>query len=65
MTEGFRGMNVFCGEGYLLNGKEWITSVIENAGAEGITLFIKDNAGYSEKVQEYPNLLKSGIIRSS
>ncbi len=34
--------------------KEWITSIIENARAEGIPLFTKGNAGWEEKMQEYP-----------
>ena len=34
--------------------KEWITSIIKNARAEGIPLFIKDNVGWMENIQEYP-----------
>ena len=34
--------------------KEWITSIIHNAREEGIPLFIKDNVGWEEKIQEYP-----------
>jgi protein gp37 len=34
--------------------KEWITSIIDNARAEGIPLFIKDNTNWLERIQEFP-----------
>ncbi len=34
---------------------EWITSVIQNARAEGIPLFLKGNLHWPEEIQEYPN----------
>lgn len=33
---------------------EWIDSLIENARAEEIPLFLKDNLYWNEKIQEYP-----------
>ncbi len=35
--------------------KQWITSIIDNARAEGIPLFIKDNVNWLERIQEFPN----------
>jgi hypothetical protein len=41
-----------------LHEKEWITSIIENARAEEIALFIKDNVGWPETIREYPKGFK-------
>ena len=42
----------------------WITSIIENARAEGIVLFIKENAGWKEKIREYQKALGSNLQNS-
>ena len=34
--------------------REWIAPIIEDARAEGIPLFIKDNAGWPEKIRDFP-----------
>ena len=40
---------------------KWIASILENAKREGIPLFIKNNAGWHDKVQEFPNERGSGV----
>lgn len=37
---------------------EWVTSIIENARAEGIPLFLKGNLHWSDTTQEYPGTSK-------
>ena len=42
-------------KGKIFPEPEWISSVIGNARSEGIPLFIKDNANWPEKIQEFPS----------
>jgi protein gp37 len=37
---------------------EWITTIIENARAEGIPLFLKGNLNWPEEIQEYPTVTR-------
>jgi protein gp37 len=36
---------------------EWILSIINNCSAEGIPLFIKNNAGWPEEIRNFPKVI--------
>ncbi len=41
-------------KGRITPKREWIESVIDNARAENIPIFVKDNLQWEEKIQEFP-----------
>ncbi len=43
-------------KGKIIPKKEWVESIIENAKAENIPIFIKDNVKWHKKIQEYPKV---------
>jgi protein gp37 len=40
--------------GKIMPEREWVEKIIENCRAEAIPVFLKNNLGWPEKIQEYP-----------